>query len=43
MMFILLFTLTGCSNQNNQNNQDNLKSKVKEEISYLDNNLILFI
>lgn len=39
-MFILLFTLTGCSNQNNQNNQDNLKSKVKEEISYLDNNLI---
>lgn len=40
MMFILLFTLTGCSNQNNQNNQDNLKSKVKEEISYLDNNLI---
>ena len=26
--------------QNNQNNQDNLKSKVKEEISYLDNNLI---
>lgn len=40
MMFILLFVLTGCSNQNNQNNQDNLKSKVKEEISYLDNNLI---
>ena len=40
MMFILLFTLTGCSNQNNQNNQDNLKSKVKEEISYLDDNLI---
>ena len=40
MMFILLFNLTGCSNQNNQNNQDNLKSKVKEEISYLDNNLI---
>lgn len=40
MMFILLFTLTGCSNQNNQNNQDNLKSKVKEEISYLDNILI---
>ena len=40
MMFILLFTLTGCSNQNNQNTQDNLKSKVKEEISYLDNNLI---
>ena len=40
MMFILLFTLTGCSNQNNQNNQDNLKSKVKEEILYLDNNLI---
>ena len=39
-MFILLFTLTGCSIQNNQNNQDNLKSKVKEEISYLDNNLI---
>lgn len=39
-MFILLFVLTGCSNQNNQNNQDNLKSKVKEEISYLDNNLI---
>ena len=39
-MFILLFTLTGCSNQNNQNNHDNLKSKVKEEISYLDNNLI---
>lgn len=40
MMFILLFVLTGCSNQNKQNNQDNLKSKVKEEISYLDNNLI---
>lgn len=40
MMFILLFVLTGCSNQNNQNNQDNLKSKIKEEISYLDNNLI---
>lgn len=39
-MFILLFVLTGCSNQNNQNNQDNLKSKIKEEISYLDNNLI---
>lgn len=39
-MFILLFVLTGCSNQNSQNNQDNLKSKVKEEISYLDNNLI---
>lgn len=39
-MFILLFVLTGCSNQNKQNNQDNLKSKVKEEISYLDNNLI---
>lgn len=40
MMFVLLFVLTGCSNQNSQNNQDTLKSKVKEEISYLDNNLI---
>lgn len=39
-MFILLFVLTGCSSQNSQNNQDTLKSKVKEEISYLDNNLI---
>lgn len=39
-MSILLFILTGCSNQNSQNNQDTLKSKVKEEISYLDNNLI---
>ena len=39
-MFVLLFVLTGCSNQNSQNNQDTLKSKVKEEISYLDNNLI---
>lgn len=40
MMFVLLFVLTGCSNQNSQNNQDTLKFKVKEEISYLDNNLI---
>lgn len=40
LMFILIFILTGCSNQANQDNQDILKSKVKEEISYLDNTIV---
>lgn len=40
LMFILILILTGCSNQTNQDNQDILKSKVKEEIAYLDNTIV---
>lgn len=37
LIFMLLFILTGCSNQDDTNI---LKSKVKEEILYLDTNLV---
>lgn len=40
LVFILIFILTGCSNQNNQYTNEKLKAKVKEEISYLDNTII---
>lgn len=40
LMIILTLVLTGCSNQNSDNNQETLKSKVKEEIAYLDNTII---
>ena len=37
---MLIFVLTGCSNQDNQDSNEKLKAKVKEEISYLDNTII---
>lgn len=40
LMFMLIFVLTGCSNQDNQDSNEKLKAKVKEEISYLDNTII---
>lgn len=40
LIIILTLVLTGCSNQNSDNNQETLKSKVKEEIAYLDNTII---
>lgn len=37
LLIICLFTLTGC---NNKNNEDKLKSKIQDQISYLEKDLI---
>ena len=43
LLFIMILVLTGCSNKINESDNESLKTKVDEEIDYLQNNIICIV